>query len=73
VLQRLGVRHQFVFPEIDWRAKSQSVARLAQSLGVGIDSIVLVDDSPYERAEVKSAQPEVQVWKPSELGFLVAA
>jgi FkbH-like protein len=71
VLQRLGVRDQFVFPEIDWRAKSQSVARLAQSLGLGIDSIVLVDDSPYERAEVKAAQPEVQVLKPSELGFLV--
>jgi HAD superfamily phosphatase (TIGR01681 family) len=71
VLQRLGVRDQFVFPEIDWRAKSQSVARLAQSLGVDIDSIVLVDDSPYERAEVKAAQPEVQVLKPNELGFLV--
>lgn len=71
VLQRLGVRDQFVFPEIDWRAKSQSVVRLAQSLGIGIDSIVLVDDSPYERAEVQAAQPEVQVLKPSELGFLV--
>jgi len=71
VLQRLGLRDQFVFPEIGWRAKSQSVARLAQSLGIGIDSIVLVDDSPYERAEVKASQPEVQVLKPSELGFLV--
>ena len=71
MLQKLGVLDQFVFPEIGWRAKSESVARLAQSLGVGIDSIVLVDDSPYERAEVKAAQPEVQVLKPSELGFLV--
>ena len=71
VLQRFGVRDQFVLPEIDWRAKSQSVARLAQSLGIGKESIVLVDDSPYERAEVKSFWPEVQVLKPTELGFLV--
>jgi FkbH-like protein len=71
VLERLGVRDQFVFPEIDWCAKSLSVVRLAQSLGIGVDSIVLVDDSPYERAEVQAAQPEVQVLKPSELGFLV--
>ena len=71
VLQRFGVRDQFVLPEIDWRAKSQSVARLAQSLGIGKESIVLVDDSHYERAEVKSFWPEVQVLKPTELGFLV--
>jgi FkbH-like protein len=71
VLKRLGIRDQFVFPEIDWGAKSQSVARLAESLGIGIDSIALIDDSSYERAEVQAAQPEVQVLKPSELGFLV--
>jgi FkbH-like protein len=71
VLQRLGVRDQFVFPEIDWCAKSRSIARLAQALGVGIDSILLVDDSPFERAEVKAAHPGVQVLKPSELSSFV--
>lgn len=41
--------------------KATGLRRIAESLNVGLDSLVLVDDSPTERAWVRSALPEVMV------------
>lgn len=46
---------------INWEAKSENLAYLAQKLGLGLDSFIFIDDSPYECAEVASALPEVTV------------
>jgi FkbH-like protein len=46
--------------EVHWKAKSGSVARVIQAWNVGADSVVFVDDSPMELAEVKAAVPEVE-------------
>lgn len=50
-----------LFPiEAHWGAKSGSVARILQAWNVGADSVVFVDDSPMELAEVKATHPEVE-------------
>ena len=50
-----------IFPvEIHWRPKSESVTRILETWNVGPDSVVFVDDSPLELAEVKSAHPAVE-------------
>jgi FkbH-like protein len=50
-----------VFPlEVHWGRKSESVARILQAWNVGADSVVFVDDSPMELAEVQAAHPEVE-------------
>jgi FkbH-like protein len=50
-----------VFPmEAGWGPKSESVARILKAWNVGPDSIVFIDDSPLELAEVKAAHPEVE-------------
>src|SRR5262249_5477183 len=46
---------------ISWQPKSQSLRELAAELSVGIDSFVLLDDSPTECAEVRRLLPEVTV------------
>ena len=46
---------------INWQPKSQSLAELAKELSVGIDSLVFLDDSPTECAEVRAMQPQVTV------------
>ena len=43
----------------DWRPKSQQLAEIAASLGLGLDAIVFADDNPAECAEVAAALPEV--------------
>ncbi len=50
-----------VFPiEAHWGAKSASVARILSAWNVGADSVVFVDDSPMDLAEVKAAHPDVE-------------
>lgn len=49
------------FPvEVHWGPKSQSVSRILNTWNVGADSVVFIDDSPMELAEVKAAHPEVE-------------
>jgi FkbH-like protein len=43
----------------DWRRKPEQIAEIAATLGLGLDSIVFVDDNPAECAEVAAALPDV--------------
>jgi FkbH-like protein len=49
----------FLCPQIGWGAKSASVAAIAQTLNIGLDSVCFVDDQPFELAEVGSELPGV--------------
>jgi FkbH-like protein len=50
-----------VFPlEAHWGAKSESVARILNAWNIGADSVVFVDDSPIELAEVQAKFPEIE-------------
>jgi FkbH-like protein len=49
------------FPlEVSWGPKSEAVARILKTWNAGPDSVVFVDDSPLELAEVKASHPEVE-------------
>jgi amino acid adenylation domain-containing protein/FkbH-like protein len=52
-------KEHFVDWQIDWGPKSRGLEALADRLNVGIDSFILVDDSPVECAEVMSHRPGV--------------
>jgi FkbH-like protein len=63
VFQRsdLLLRPDRVFPiEVHWNAKSSSVTRILQVWNIAADSVVFVDDSPMELAEVATAHPGMQ-------------
>ena len=47
--------------EVSWDPKGMSMARIAKTLNLGIDSFVFFDDNPAEREQVRQAQPEVEV------------
>jgi len=51
----------FVAMRIDWRAKSGNLADVARELNLSPDSFVFVDDNAGNRAEMRSALPEVAV------------
>lgn len=53
--------HDFSALEIGWEPKSTAIRKLAARLRLGTDSFVFLDDSPFERAEVREALPEVTV------------
>ena len=50
-----------VFPiEVHWNAKSGSVARILEAWNIAADSVIFVDDSPMELAEVAAAHPGIE-------------
>lgn len=51
----------FAAHRINWEDKASNLAELARELNIGLDSMIFVDDSPFECERVKSALPEVQV------------
>ncbi|WP_406008865.1 HAD-IIIC family phosphatase [Streptomyces sp. NBC_00637] len=77
VLDRLDavpeVRARFLAPQVSWQDKSESLRRIAKDLGIAVDALVLVDDSPYERAEVEALLPDVRTLAPEDVPALLAA
>ena len=51
----------FVSYKINWRDKADNILEIAKELNLGLQSIVFLDDTPYERANVKEKLPEVTV------------
>jgi FkbH-like protein len=50
-----------VFPlEAHWQPKSESVGRVLQAWNIAADSVVFIDDSPIELAEVQTAHPGIE-------------
>ena len=54
--------------QANWDDKAGNLRRIASSIGVGLDSLVFIDDNPFERAWIRSQLPEVAV---PELGSSV--
>ena len=44
---------------VSWRPKSEGIVKIAEHLNIGVDSIVFLDDSAFEIAEVRAAHPSV--------------
>jgi FkbH-like protein len=61
VVRKFQLDEYFLCPQISWQPKSQAIKAIAQQLNIGIDSILLLDDSEFELREVKAACPAVQV------------
>ena len=54
-------RTDFAAMKINWSAKAENIAELAQDLDIGLDSIVFIDDNPVEREAIRAALPDVTV------------
>jgi FkbH-like protein len=56
----LRENHIAVF-QANWQDKASNLCAIAESLNIGIDSLVLLDDNPAERQQVRLALPQVAV------------
>lgn len=59
-LKEFGLDDFFLYPEIHWDAKSNSVGNIQKNLNIGINTFLFVDDQPFERDEVNDVHPEVE-------------
>ena len=51
----------FAATAINWSDKASNIEQLAKELSLGLDSFVFMDDNPAERAQVRTALPDVAV------------
>lgn len=59
LLKELRLWDYFLYPQIGWRSKAESVKAISQALNIGIDSLAFIDDQDFEREEVSFHYPEV--------------
>ncbi len=60
-LEYFGLQDFFVFPKISWQPKSQSIRELVRDLNISPGTLMFIDDSDFERQEVKSVFPQLKV------------
>jgi len=58
-LRQFGLSEYFLYPQINWNAKSASLEAIAESININIDTLAFVDDQSFERAEVSFQHPGV--------------
>lgn len=66
-LREFGIAEYFLYPQIGWGAKSESIFQIAKSLNIGIDTFAFVDDQKFERDEVNFVYKEVLCIDAAEL------
>jgi FkbH-like protein len=61
-LEQIGLKEYMVYPKIGWGQKGQYIKELVKIFNVGANTFAFIDDSPFERDQVKSLNPEVRVY-----------
>lgn len=65
-LEELGIRDYFVFPKINWNPKGQNIKQMVRQLNINADTIIFIDDNPFERAEVANCVEGITCVDPSD-------
>lgn len=51
----------FAATRVNWKPKVENLVELSEEIGIGLDSMVFIDDSPFETEQIKAILPEVEV------------
>lgn len=70
-LEEFGLKDYFLYPQINWNSKANSLKEISKSLNIGVDAIALVDDQLFELEEVKFSLPEVLCLNADEIGHIL--
>lgn len=70
-LQQFGLDEYFLYPQINWKPKSESIRNIANKINIGLDTVAFIDDQPFEREEVAFALPEILCVDTKDLGTLL--
>jgi len=59
-LEHFGIRDYFIFPQISWKPKSHSIRNIAKDIDIGLNTLIFIDDQPFERGEVSEHLPMIE-------------
>lgn len=66
-LKKFNIEEYFLYPQINWGAKSSSVKTIAGLINISMETIAFIDDQAFERGEMSFALPEVLVIDAADL------
>lgn len=58
-LRRFQLLEYFLYPQINWGNKSESIQQIIGKINIGSNTVAFIDDQPYELDEVKSVIPDI--------------
>lgn len=67
ILEQTGLSEYFVFPKINWLPKSVNINKIVQQMNINPDTILFVDDNPFELNEVSMSLPEITCIEPQDV------
>ena len=67
MVTKFGLKDYFLFSKINWGQKSESIKAIAKEMNVNVDTLAFIDDSRFEREEVKSALPQVRTYDVTDI------
>lgn len=69
-LEALGLAEYVLHQRIGWGPKSEGVKKIIESIDIGADTVLFIDDNPFERAEVEGAVAGVEVMADTAIATL---
>ncbi len=69
-LEEFGLAEYFLYPQINFGPKSDSVKIIAEKLNIDLDTFAFIDDQAFERSEVRSVHPAVRAFSDRDLASL---
>lgn len=76
IMKFLGPHARMLLPaacRINWLDKWQNMIEIQRQLNIGMDAIAFIDDSPFEREQMKTMLPEVRVYDENIFERLLSA
>ncbi|MEM9821980.1 MAG: HAD-IIIC family phosphatase [Bacteroidota bacterium] len=70
-LKDLEMDKYFLYPQINWGRKSDSLKVIKEKLNIGYDAIAFIDDQEFERNEVAYEHPLVQCFDVDQIEHLL--
>mgnify|MGYP001791803041 FL=1 len=70
-LEEFDLKEYFLYPQINWNSKVNSLKEIAKLLNIGLDAIAFIDDQLFELEEVKFSLPEILCLNADEVGNIL--
>ena len=70
-LREWGLIDYFLYPQINWNSKAESIRTIVQSLNISFDTVAFIDDQLFELEEVKFSLPDVLCINAADLDHLI--
>lgn len=61
MLKKFGIYDYFKEPQVGWGSKSDAIKKLAKIFNFSFKEMIFIDDDPFQRAEVISQIPEINI------------